>query len=577
MSEPTPPELPLDPDAVARRRLALVVLLLFILATVAFFGSVAAYRGYKSWRQEKLVKRAGEFLANGEVRNASLCLQGALKYNSRHIEANRLMADLTEASRSSSTLLWRGRVVELNPESLTDRLALVRSAMLMRDPVTATNALNGVRAGHRNSAAYHNVAGSLAHWLHQPAEAEQHFLEADRLEPGNPMLQLSLAALRLSLTNSTNLDQARACLQQMSRTATNAALRCQALRELAADALRHRLPEAALAISQELVQQTGAVFADRLQHLQILRDTTNAAFTSALDRVKQEATNEPVKIFELALWHVPQLGPGNTLAWLKSLSMTYQTNQPVALLIAQCYTALKDWPGLQSTLQTQSWADLEFLRHAFLSRCLREGGLASDAKDEWSQALRSSGYSKVNLVMLFRLVASWKWQEEAEETLWAIVDRYPAEKWAALSLSDAFMATGRTRLLMTLFAKVAKNAPADLYARNNLAFTALLLDAKEVNPHKMARDVYQKAPTNSVFVSTYAHSLVLQDKPKEAVQLFEGLGPKELQQPSIAAYYGLALHAAGEPAKAKPYLELADKARLLPEERELLRQARTGK
>jgi len=69
--------------------------------------------------------------------------------------------------------------------------------------------------------------------------------------------------------------------------------------------------------------------------------------------------------------------------------------------------------------------------------------------------------------------------------------------------------------------------------------------------------VYQKAPTNAAYVSTYAYSLHLQKKDAEALKVIEQLKPQVLQNPSIAGYYGLILKATGNGAKAKTCLELA--------------------
>jgi hypothetical protein len=86
--------------------------------------------------------------------------------------------------------------------------------------------------------------------------------------------------------------------------------------------------------------------------------------------------------------------------------------------------------------------------------------------------------------------------------------------------------------------------------KNNLAMTALLLDAKELKPHDLAREQYQKAPTNAAYNSTYAFSPHLQEKNAEALKVFQTLKPKELEDPSIAGYYGVVLNASGSKEKA---------------------------
>lgn len=111
--------------------------------------------------------------------------------------------------------------------------------------------------------------------------------------------------------------------------------------------------------------------------------------------------------------------------------------------------------------------------------------------------------------------------------------------------------------------------------KDSLAATGLLLNAPQVKPFDLAREVYEKAPTNAAYVSTYAYSLYVQEKREEALQVIEKLPPADLEKPSIAAYYGVFLQAAGQSDKARKYLDLTSKATLLPEERALVEKARS--
>src|ERR1035441_8472207 len=106
--------------------------------------------------------------------------------------------------------------------------------------------------------------------------------------------------------------------------------------------------------------------------------------------------------------------PQDALTWLRTLPSNTQTNQSVELLVAECCTTLRDWRGLQSSIQRQNWAELEFLRHAFLSHALRGQDLADSAKAEWELALNAAKGQKAGLVMLLRLAAQWNRQSEGE-------------------------------------------------------------------------------------------------------------------------------------------------------------------
>ena len=550
-----------------------ILLIVPIVGVLLLGGGYAGYRAYKSVRQARLITQARNYLAKPDERKALLCLQRALRCNARDVEACRLMAELTERARSPGALIWRSRVVELNSRSLDDRLALAQTAMLFRDYASATNALEGVDAAGKKTAAYHNIAGTVASTVGQLAQAEVHFREAARLEPTNQVPQLNLAVVRLHSTNAQAMAEARATLQQLS---AKPAFRCQALRELIVDALNSTRTDQALALSADLLNQTNSVFSDRLLRLEILRSSKDPALGKTLAAFQKDAASDPAKIQQLATWQLVKTGPADALAWLETLPLNLRTNQPVALLSAECRTQLKDWRALQTTLEHQNWAELDFVRHAFLARAARGLDLASSSKTEWELAAKAANNRKQSVLMLLQMAIQWQWQSEGEELLRTIFNRYPEEKWAFPALSQALYTAGRTRSLMALYGQLAKAHPSDLSARNNLAMTALLLDAQELKPHDLAREVYQKAPTNSSYASTYAFSLHLQKKNAEALKVFQQLPAKDLENPSVAGYYGLVLKATGNPGKAKVYLEWASKAPMLPEEKKLFDRAKTG-
>lgn len=538
--------------------------------------SYSAYRGYGVWRQNHLLGMAENFLAKSDGRNVMLCLGQTLKSNPNNLKACRLMADLLERAQSPAALLWRSKVVEYAPKSTDDRLALAQTALAMSDYTTATNALQGVSAAGKNTAAFQNLAGAIAVAGQQIDQAEKYFLEAARLEPQNPVPRLNISVLRLQSTNKQELAEARSFLRALSSNPTNGFLRCKALRELVMDAARHKQTDTALDLSSNLLHETNSAFSDRLLRLDLLMLTTNSQFTSNLEQYQREAATNPASVYQLAGWQLSKQGPPKALHWLQTLPTNVQTNGSVALLEAQCYDLAGNWPGLQAWLQKQNWGDMEFARHAFISRALRQQDLTDSAKAEWEQALKAGKDQKPSLAMLLRFAAQWHMNGEGEDILRIFVNRYPAEQWAFKALEQYLYLNGRTRELMTLCGQEAKRNPADLDTKNNLASIALLLNVQDVKPHVLAAEVYEKAPTNASFASTYAFSLYLQKKNNEALQVIQKLDPKALEKPSIAGYYGLILKAAGSDAKATTYFQYAFKSPLLPEERKLFETPRPG-
>lgn len=534
-----------------------------------------SYRGYQVWRQNHLMTMAKGYIAKADIHNTVLCLQQVISINPRNIEACRLMAGLTEAARSPGALVWRQRVLELNPKSFADRLSLVQTAIIFQDYPLAESTLAGVADADKNTAAYQNIAGTAALVAGHPDEAEVYFSTALQLDPSNPVSQVNLAVVRLHGTNELDMAEARIGLQRVILNSTNATLRSQSRRELIIDAMRfHDIPTA-LEQSKELIEQSNSVFADKLLRLDILKKVLSPDFRPTLAAYQREAASDPTKLFDLSNWQVDRLSPADALGWLQSLPPETQTNQPAALLAAQCQLQLQDWKGLQNSLQNQTWPDeLEFERHALLARALREQNLEEASVAEWQLALKGAYEKKAPLSSLFRLTVQWKWHSEAEQILWTIVNTYPEEESAAQSLRDALISGGRTRPLMQLFSIEQRRNPSNLSLKNDLAMVALLLDAQELKPNELAREAYQQEPTNSSYASTYAFSLYLQGKPADALKVIQQLKPEDLADPGVAGYYGLILKANGDLAGAKTYLNLSSKAQLLPEEQALFDQAR---
>jgi tetratricopeptide (TPR) repeat protein len=546
----------------------------FLCLAVVFAVGFAGYRGYKIWKQKHLITEARAFIAKGDGPNALLCLQQALKSNSRNVEACRLMADFTQLGRSPQAVFWRNRLVELEPHSLSNRVALAAIALAIGDATVAQNALDGADDADKKTALYHRAAGALDMARRLYPEAEAHIAEAARLEPSNPVSQLNLASLRVQMNEPQTAARGRDALQALC---TNPAVRCEALRRLSLDALLHTNLNGALAWSQELLKETNAVFGDRMGHLGLLHAATNAQQAAFLAALQGEATNNPNKAYEVANWMLVAAGqPRAALAWIKTLPAATHTNLPVPMVEADCYMAAKEWTPLQTNLVAQNWAGLDCLRRACLARAYRELGLAASSKTEWLAALKAAESRHNLLLQLLSATRVWNWPQEQEDVLWAIANRFPKNQLAVQALSSRLYSTGKTRSLLTLFSLELQNNRTNLSFMNNLALTAMLLEAWEKKPHDLARTLYQPGSTNSAFVSTYAYSLLVQRKASEALKTIEQLSPRQLEDPAIAGYYGLILQANGQRDKAKKYFDLTPKAKLLPEEQKLFDRARAG-
>ena len=551
------------------RKISLVVLGCTLVLLVGYVG----YMSYSNAKETRLMGMARQFVARSDARNAVLSLSEVLRMDPQNIEATRMMADLADSGQQANALLWRQRVVELAPRSSTDRIALASAALKAGDFSLATNSLSQVAPAYRKTAAYANAAGALAIAAHDPNLAATYFQEAARLDPQSLVPQLNYAVLNLHSTNSAAADEARTTLTKLANS-SDGVFRSQALRELTMDAFVHGQLDAAQLLAQRLLAETNSQFTDQLIQLEILQRSGGTSFATALARCQTSAAQDPVRIFKLANWEMQNLSPGQTLNWLNGFPAAMQTNQPIALLSAECRVSLSDWRRLDDTLKPQSWGKLEFVRHAYEARACYGLQLPDGMMAEWGKAVQTAGTEINNLTTILGLAKQWNWPKQEEDVLWIIVRNHPEEKWAVQALTADLISGGRTESLMQLSNQQLGLDPSNLSAKNNLAMTALLLNANEKKPFELAQQVYAADPANISFASTYAFSLYLQHKNSEALKVFQQFNPQAFKDPEVAGYYGLILQATGQADRAAAYLKIAAQAQLLPEERALFAGAK---
>ena len=545
--------------------------LIFIAVMVMVgFGGWFGRKVYQKATEHRLVAEASQYLRKQDLRNASLCLQRALQINPVNVEANQLTADMLEEAGSPAALNWRIRAAQIQTNNVEYRFAWALTALKMNDLPSAVQALSGLDKKARSTAEFHKLAGALAWNLHDAKDAETEYSEALRSEPTNQAITLNLATVRLVSTNPVVADQARLSLEQIP---ANSPLYLTALRDLMTDAVAHKSFKRALSYSQKIVDDPNATYGDKLAHLQILRLANASGFDSWLAALKKEAGYSADHAYALGHWMQLEESPAQALRWLQSLPANMQTNLPVPLAITDCQIAMKDWEALRLTVEKQDWGDFNYYRLALESLANRNEGRNIDAENAWQRAVLLSEHRLDQLARLDQLTASWRWTQERTEVLQQIVSTFPQATWAGEQLVEVFYASGQTRALADLLNKLYAADPSNVHVKNNLATILLLLRSNLDKADRLASESYNSSPDNPFYACTYAYSLLLQSRPGEAAKVVSSLKIDYLKNPSIAAYYGIVEAEAGNTQLARAPLKLAESARLLPEETELVHQA----
>lgn len=527
---------------------------------------------YRQFTENRYAGQAQLFAAKGDFSRAMLRARQVIALNPKNPVAIQIYADVAEFFGSPYALYWRQRLVFFHANA-TNRLALARTALRAESfPFpTATKALSEIAPASRQSSAYHLVAGALAIKLSDLTTAEQHYAEALKLNPDDPVNRMSLAVIRLQTGNPKLITDSRTTLELLR---TDRQLGLLATRSLVAESVTRREFGRAELISQQILTNQQVLFSDRMVHLAILHVEKSPRFEAFFADTRKHAEEHPFYVGELASWMNRSGFARAGLDWLTGLPERLTRSGLVPIAVADTYVALGRWKELSAYLGKERWMELDAVRIGMMAMASRKEFGNRLYATYWQQAMRAGAHSPTTLNTLAEMAAGWGWQEETEEVLWFAVGQYPTAQWPLNTLEKLYTKQQSTAGLRRVFRTLVQKNPKDALARNNFAMVSLLLGADIAQSCQTAAELHQAQPDNPVFTSTHAFALYLQGRPQEAVSTLRTLGLVRLDDPALAAYYGVFLSAAGDATSARTYLNKSGNAFLLPEERALVERAK---
>lgn len=544
------------------RRVAVGVLVVAVL--------LGAYRVYGVWQKRHLSQQAQDFFAAKDYKSAVLVARHVLQLDPKNVSACRIMAELADLSGKQEALSWREQVVLLEPDVAENRIALASTAFRFGQLEVARKNLNAITATDRANIKYHQVAGALAIAEKNWPAAEAEFAAALELEPHNPQLALNLAMVRLTSADSNTREKARTDLVELAK---QPALRVEALRSLASDALANKSPTAA-DWAGALRAEKGCTFGDILLYVDATRNTDAAE--KALHDAEDLASRSAATTALLITWMNRHTLAQPALKWALTLPREILSTTPVPLAVAESYSFLQDWNGLQTWVEGKNWGEEEFLRLAVVSHALHHltpGDRASmESQTAWAAALKATKNQPRRLAAIAQLAEGWGYAEEASDAWWLIANGNENAKEALPALQRLYRGQQNSHGLLRVARRAWELDPADLIAANNCASLGLLLTG-DSSARRLATKLHAENPTNPVFSSTYAFALFTEGRTSEALKQMETLKESQLRHPVIAAYYFVMLVENGKMEQAHAFLSAANKAQLLPEEQQLLTAA----
>jgi cytochrome c-type biogenesis protein CcmH/NrfG len=534
-------------------------------------GGVVGFGQFRAWQQRRLIAEANALVNEGDYRRASLDARRLMQINPKSAEACRILARISEKTGSRSALDWRRRVMDLGVATPNDLILLARAAVRFDDRATAEVAMSKLPESAKETADYHALLAEIAFAQRDGVEMERQLSEASRLDPANKDYTMRLAALRLGASDRDTRAKGKQTLVELQ---SDPLLRHDATRFLAEDALRQNTTLAALELARQLDSFPNKTFADRLLLLTALDAAKDNGFAAFFEEMKTSSADDAERAAALLTWMNMHNRVAEAIAWSAKLPPGILGQKLVQIALSDSFVGVKDWAGLQRLVNSGNWGTVDFLRNALHARALRELGNESDSASQWNETLKKVAADPRQAMSLAETVEKWGWRAEAIELLW-LVAKDPVKGDDALrTLYRYFAQNADAENLYRVMLHQIELHPDDRNVQNNFAQLSLLLNLNADRGQKIAREVYEKDPKNPAYVSTYAFALHTQGDSEQALKVLEALTPEQLHTPEIAAYYGVILAAAGEQTRAPEFLDLGEKAKLLPQEKALIEKAR---
>ena len=547
------------------------------LAIALLIGVLLASYGskvYQNWRERGLLQKASTLLQEGKFSKAAQMAQELARRHPDSVAALSILADTAERQNLEEAVIWRERIARLLPKDPESQLNLASAGLRFGKLDLAREALNRVSPSDRDSAAFHVVAGWLAHAEGNFVEQEEQFAGAVKKEPKNDLYQFNLAALQIRSKNTEKSNTARETLERLT---TVAPYRTGALRALLNDAVEQNDRTAADSFAQQLQMSPEVTFGDYLLCLNFYRKLDEKKFRQLLEKVKPFAARNASDLASLIDWMNQNGLAGDAVKWIDKLGTPQLNSPPVSVAVADAYAIVKNWSRLRRWTRSGNWGDAEHLRlayNAIAERRLRSGN-APEFETLWKAAAELSVGDPERELMLARLATKWQLASQAEE-LWVRVEENPTMRREALdNLRQLYRAKDEPTKLYAVLQQLHESSPNESLIIADLARLGLNLDENTKISHQLAKEAYDRAPNDVDCAVTYAFSLHRLGRNAEALAIVRSLSPEPLQDPHTAVYVALVLAGGSELEEAKNYIAAAAKEKLYPEEKKLLDEAKT--
>lgn len=536
-------------------------------ATAVFLPGASVQK----WRARRYAERGAVLARGGNIEAARTACLRALMLDRDCLPAARELLSLMPAGDFQNALLLRARIADLDPSDHENLEQMAALALRTNRSDMAAKATRDLEQAEGSTARVLKLRTALALTRGDDAGAVTASHRALELDPKNIAARLAAALAEVRSGGATEATK-----RELTSLSENDSTRLEALRGLRDLALREGDREKAANHAEAVTKLPQAAFVDWALHADLAAEGNPARVEDLLPVLTEKAGGDPRALGAIASWlrkhkHAEAVEP-----WVASSDALKRDPTTAQMIRADNLMARGAWAELDALLAGQKWGNMDFIREAALARAARAGDRTDDSIKHWREATSAALAKLVTSRMLVELTTAWpEWSEQTDAFLWRASEHGPDYAvWALPELQSRAGEKRDTSELLRVTKAMQRLQPNSDAVRNNLAFYSLLLNVGTTGANQIATELFAKHPADPPIVSTYALSMLLRDRPSEALAALEKLPAAVRESEAIAPYYTLALAKTGNLQRASEVLAHAHREQLLPEEEALLKQAK---
>ena len=531
-----------------------------------FGGRYYVWPAFKARRIDRINRDGQGFLLAHDYANALLTARKSLQASSENPVAWQLASSAAAAQDLPDAVFYQDSLAREAP-SKANYLSLMRLSLRFDVPDYGLTALKSVGVEGRDDPEFHRVAAALYERTGQLLAAKYELSALTRLDPADQTAALGLAKLELAE------DPGRKDLSIRPRIMTLAKrpeLRVKALLLLLTENVMTAHVSGTAELLDLLESSQGLDVADRLvviRALLLLNRPDGRARELAL---KKESEDNPADV-ALILGFLIESGSARSVpAWVLTLPEKTQGDPRVEHMVAESLLKVGDSLGLITYLDRLNWLGGDYMRQAFLAHAYRDLGRSANFETAWRLAVIGASPDIHKTTTLLAWADGWRWVNERYEVVWKLFALVPTNPSVQSVLAGWERRQGNTANLNRLFARIVEVEPTNDDARNNLAYTSLLLDSNIARASLIAADLVAAKPHNPYYATTNALAYYRQGDPRKGLARLDALSAAERSLPLRMMYRGLFLAADGQVGPATDLMNGVHLEGMLPEEKKLV-------